>query len=84
MPGEGRGWLLRDVALPLVCITAVAASFLLIPAGGSRLFLMLKLVLVAAAAYLTALLTVNVARARARELLAARFGPDQLRGRKSD
>jgi O-antigen/teichoic acid export membrane protein len=74
MPGEGRGWLLRDVGLPLVCITAVAAAFLLIPPGGSRLFLMLKLALVAGAAYLTALLTVNVARARARELLAARFG----------
>jgi O-antigen/teichoic acid export membrane protein len=74
MPGEGRGWLLRDVALPLVCITAVAGAFLLIPPGGSRLFLVLKLTLVAAAAYLTALLTVNVARARAKELLAARLG----------
>jgi O-antigen/teichoic acid export membrane protein len=82
MPGEGRGWLVRDVAVPLLCITGVAAAFLLIPPGGSRLFLLVKLGLVAVAAYLTALLTVNVARARARELLAARLGSDQLRGRK--
>jgi len=81
MPGEGRRWLMRDVALPLLCITGAAAVFLLIPPGGSRAFLLLKLGLVASAAYLTALLTVNVARARARELLAARFGSDQLRGR---
>jgi O-antigen/teichoic acid export membrane protein len=81
MPGAGGRWLLRDVATPLVCIAAVAATFLLIPPGGSRPFLLLKLALAAAAAYLTALLTVNVARARARELLAARFGSAQVRGR---
>jgi O-antigen/teichoic acid export membrane protein len=74
MPGEGRSWLVRDVGVPLVCITGVAALFLLVPPGGSRPFLLLKLALVAAAAYATALLTVNVARARARELFAARLG----------
>ena len=73
LPGEGRQWFIRDVAVPLVSIAGVAAAFLLVPSGGSRVLLLLKLFLVASATYLAALSTANVARARARELFAARF-----------
>jgi O-antigen/teichoic acid export membrane protein len=80
LPGAGLRWLGRDVLLPLAAVAAVAAAFRLLPPGGGRPVLLLKLALVCGTAYLAALATVPVARARARELLAARRGSEQVPG----
>ena len=70
--GDGLVWLRRDVLFPLACIGGAGALFLLLPGEGTRLFLLFKVGLAAAGAYLAAFLTAHEARSRVCQLLAVR------------